>query len=92
MKDKKAAKLIIKRAKKHPELYSEREVYYAKMIRKQIKNDSLKIHQNEDGSFSMEWDKKDPNWKFLNDLTSKEIQVIIDQAIQYDKNDRKIRL
>ena len=55
-------------------------------------NDSLKINKNEDGSFSMEWDKKDPNWKFLNDLTSKEIQVIIDQAIQYDKNDRKIRL
>ena len=26
-----------------------------------MKNDSLKIHQNEDGSFSMEWDKKDPN-------------------------------
>ena len=39
MKDKKAAKLIIKRAKKNPELYSEREVYYAKMIRKQIKED-----------------------------------------------------
>ena len=39
MKDKKAAKLIIKRAKKHPELYSKREVYYAKMIRKQIKED-----------------------------------------------------
>tara|TARA_B100000131_G_scaffold101422_1_gene98455 strand:+ start:125 stop:313 length:189 start_codon:yes stop_codon:yes gene_type:complete len=37
LKDKKAAKLIIKRAKKHPELYSEKEVYYAKMIRKQIK-------------------------------------------------------
>ena len=39
MKDKKAAKLIIKRAKKHPELYSEREVYYAKMIRKQLKDE-----------------------------------------------------
>ena len=39
MKDKKAAKLIIKRAKEHPELYSEREVYYAKMIRKQIKDE-----------------------------------------------------
>ena len=39
MKDKKAAKLIIKRAKKHPELYSEREVYYAKMIRKRIKDE-----------------------------------------------------
>jgi len=39
MKDKKAAKLIIKRAKKHPELYSEREVYYAKQVRKQIKHE-----------------------------------------------------
>jgi hypothetical protein len=39
LKDKKAAKLIIKRAKKHPELYSEKEVYYAKMVRKQIKED-----------------------------------------------------
>ena len=54
-----------------------------------MKNDSLKIHQNEDGSFSMEWDKQDPNWKFLNDLTSKEIQVIIKQAIKHD-NDRRI--
>ena len=51
-----------------------------------MKNDSLKIHKNEDGSFSMEWDKQDPNWKFLNDLTSKEIQVIIEQAIKYDTN------
>ena len=54
-----------------------------------MKNDSLKIHQNEDGSFSMEWDKQDPNWKFLNNLTSKEIQVIMEQAIKYD-NERRI--
>ena len=27
-----------------------------------MKHDSLKVNQNEDGSFSMEWDKKDPNW------------------------------
>ena len=54
-----------------------------------MKNDSLKINQNEDGSFSIEWDKKDPNWKFLNDLTSKEIQVIIEQAIKYD-NERRV--
>ena len=45
-------------------------------------NDSLKIHQNEDGSFSMEWDKEDPDWKWLNGLTSKEIQVIMEQAIK----------
>ena len=54
-----------------------------------MKNDSLKIHQNEDGSFSIEWDKQDPNCKFLNDLTSKEIQVIMEQAIKYD-NERRI--
>ncbi len=56
-----------------------------------MQNESLKVNQNSDGSFTLEWDKKDPNWKFLNNLTSKEIQVIMEQAIQYDKNDRKIR-
>ena len=45
-------------------------------------NDSLKITQNEDGSFQMEWDKEDPNWKFLNNLTSAEIQVIMKESIQ----------
>jgi hypothetical protein len=45
-------------------------------------NDSLKVTQNEDGSFTIDWDKKDPTWSFLNNLTSKEIQVIMEQAIQ----------
>ena len=39
MKDKKAAKRIIKIAKKHPELYSKEEVKYAKMVRKRIKRE-----------------------------------------------------
>jgi len=42
MKDwsiKKAAKKLIQRAKKHPELYSERDIYYAKQVRKQIKHE-----------------------------------------------------
>ena len=38
MNDKKAAKILLKRAKKHPELYSERDVYYAKMVKKREKN------------------------------------------------------
>ena len=54
---------------------------------KKMNNDSLKINQNKDGSFTCEWDKNDPNWKFLNDLTTKEIQVIIEQAIKLDKNE-----
>ena len=49
-----------------------------------MKNDSLKINQNEDKTFSIEWDKQDPNWKWVNDLTSKEIEVIIAQAIKHD--------
>ena len=46
--------------------------------------DSLKIERRDDGSFQVEWDKNDPNWKWLNDLTSKEIEVIIEQAIKHD--------
>ncbi len=49
-----------------------------------MKKDSLKIHQNEDKSFSIEWDKEDPEWKWLNNLTSKEIEIIMKQAIEYD--------
>ena len=45
-------------------------------------NDSLKITENEDGSFTMDWDPQDPKWSFLNNLTSKEIQVIVEQAIK----------
>ena len=44
--------------------------------------DTLKISQNDDGSFTMDWDKEDPNWSWLNNLTSKEIQIIVQQAIQ----------
>ena len=57
-----------------------------------MKNNSLKVNQNKDGSFTLEWDRQDPNWEWLNNLTTKEIQVIIDKAVQYDKNDRKIRV
>jgi hypothetical protein len=42
MQDRKAAKKLIKRAKKHPSLYSTSEVIYAKMIRKTITKDETK--------------------------------------------------
>ena len=47
-----------------------------------MSEDSLKIIENSDGTFAMEWDKQDPKWSFLNNLTSKEIQVIVEQAIK----------
>ena len=53
-----------------------------------MKNDSLKINQNSDGSFTAEWDKQDPNWKWMNNLTTEEIQSIIEKAINLDRNGR----
>ena len=44
--------------------------------------DSFRVIQNEDGTYTAEWDKEDPEWKWLNSLTSKEIQIIMEQAIQ----------
>jgi len=45
-------------------------------------NDSLKFTKNDDGTFTVDWDPQDPKWSFLNNLTSKEIQVIVEQAIK----------
>ena len=53
-----------------------------------MKNDSLKINRNSDGSFTAEWDKQDPNWKWMNNLTTEEIQSIIEKAIKMDQNGR----
>ena len=50
-----------------------------------MNNNSLKINQNKDGTFTVEWDKKDPEWSCMNNLTSKEIQGIMEKAIQLDQ-------
>ncbi len=47
LKDKKAAKLILKRAKKHPEWYTEQDVYYAKMIKKRFKKNESKTDSSD---------------------------------------------
>ena len=51
--------------------------------------DSLKINKQEDGTFEVEWDRKDPNWMFMNDLTSQEIESIVHEAIKHDQNERQ---
>ena len=51
-----------------------------------MKNDSLKINQNKDGSFTAEWDKQEPEWKWMNNLTTEEIQVVIEKAIAMDRH------
>ena len=41
LKDKKAAKTIIRRAKEHPGWYTDSDVRYAKMVKKRIKQEKL---------------------------------------------------
>ena len=50
MKDKKAAKLIIKRAKKHPEWYTKQEIKYAKLLRKKIKQHEREVSERDSRS------------------------------------------
>ena len=47
MKDKKAAKLILKRARKNPFLYSSADVIYAKKVKNQLKKDALSHQETE---------------------------------------------
>ena len=50
--------------------------------------DSLKINQNNDGSFTAEWDKQDPEWSWMNNLTSKEVQEVIEKAVKLESKRR----
>ena len=52
------------------------------------KKDSLKINQNNDGSYTAEWDKQDPEWSWMNNLTSKEVQEVIEKAVQLEAKRR----
>lgn len=44
--------------------------------------DSLKVTQLEDGTFSFEWDKNDPKWSWLNDISQEEFSEFVHTAIQ----------
>ena len=48
--DKKAAKKLIKLAKEHPDWYSKKDVFYAKMVKKQLKNEKKKLKEDHQGS------------------------------------------
>ena len=47
MKDKKAAKVLIQRAKLNPNLYSSADILYAKKIRKNLKNEKKGLVENQ---------------------------------------------
>ena len=49
MKDKKAAKKLLRLAKEHPDWYSKKDVFYAKQVKKQLKREK-KHHDREIGN------------------------------------------
>ena len=48
MKDKKAAKKLIKRAKEHPDWYTKQEAWYAKMIKNESKISNSNTRRSKD--------------------------------------------
>jgi hypothetical protein len=44
--------------------------------------DSLKI-QVEDGQVTLDWDRNDPMWNFLNNLTQEQLQEFVNESIEH---------
>jgi hypothetical protein len=44
--------------------------------------DSLKVTENEDGTFTIEWDPCDSRYSVWNDMTQEEMSAIVQKAIQ----------
>ena len=47
--------------------------------------DSLKLEVTEDGKVTLEWDKNDPHWSFLGQLSDDQINEFIQTALEDDK-------
>jgi hypothetical protein len=45
-------------------------------------DDGLKVTENGDGSFTLEWDEKDPRWSMLNGLTQEEVTAILIEGLE----------
>lgn len=45
--------------------------------------DSLKVDYNEEtGEITLDWDREDPNWSFLNDLTDQQIGDMVIESLK----------
>ncbi len=56
------------------------------MEEKQLHESGLDIIENDDGSYAFEWNKNDPRWSWMNDLTDEQIKVIIEETIEITRN------
>lgn len=53
-------------------------------------DNSLIVTENDDGTFSIEWDPKDPRYSYLNDLTEEQVTAIIEQSIRRFLDDQSL--
>ncbi len=44
--------------------------------------DSLRVSENEDGTFAIEWDPNDPRYTHMNGMTQDELQSYITRALE----------
>lgn len=44
--------------------------------------DSLKVTEQDDGTFLIEWDENDPQWSLFNGLSQEDMQTLITNAIE----------
>ena len=44
--------------------------------------DSLKVTEQDDGTFLIEWDENDPQWSLFNGLSKEDMQTLITNAIE----------
>lgn len=53
--------------------------------------DSLKVEVNDEtGQITLDWDAKDPNWSWLNDLTSEQVGDIISEYLKHRLDDLEL--
>jgi len=44
--------------------------------------DSLKVEEQEDGTFTVSWEENDPKYSFLNTMTQEEINAYFTHALE----------
>ena len=92
MKDKKAAKKLIKRAKLHPDWYTKQEAWYAKMIKNESKIDKRNSRRRKNDGVRSESEQpqesKQSNRGWFVGLLHKARSLVGLWASTYDTRDR----
>ena len=45
-------------------------------------DDGLTVNENEDGTFTLEWDENDPRYAVFNAMSKEEIQAMLEYGLQ----------